>query len=95
MANRGRLTRFIRQRARAAGRQYEEARRAYQEAHDAVLSQDLPTDEYGRARIVCRRFAERRAVAIDEASRPTCFDPNHPDCEGCKEDILRGRIETW
>ena len=95
MADRGRLSRFIRHRARSAGRRYEEARRAYREAHDAVLEEDLPTDAHGRSRIVCRRYAERRATHVDEEGRPACFEADHPDCEGCREDILRGRIETW
>ena len=49
----------------------------------------------GRARIVCRRYAERRAVSLDERLRPVCYDADHPDCQGCVEDIDAGTIETW
>lgn len=90
----GRLGRFIRSKLRGAGRQFEEARRAYGEARATALA-DLPTDEEGRARIVCRRYAERRAVSLDEGARPECFDPDHLDCRGCVEDIHEGRVETW
>jgi hypothetical protein len=34
-------------------------------------------------------------VSLDEEGRPTCFDPEHPDCRGCVEDIEDGSIETW
>lgn len=60
---------------------------------DAVA--DLPTDDDGRARIVCRRYAERRAVDLDRDARPHCFDPEHVDCQGCLEDVRDGRVETW
>lgn len=91
----GRLARVLRNRARRAGRRYEAAHQAYRTARDRVLAGELPTDGNGRARIVCRRFAERRAVRIDAAARPACFEAGHPDCEGCREDVLRNRIETW
>lgn len=94
MSNRRRIGRLLRGRLRSAGRQYAEAKRAYEEAKVAALRR-LPTNEEGNARIVCRRYAERRAVRLDEAARPACFDPNHPDCEGCAEDIREDRIETW
>jgi hypothetical protein len=55
----------------------------------------LPRNEDGDARIVCRRYAEKRAVAVDEAGRPECFDPDHPDCQGCVEDVRDGVVETW
>ncbi len=90
MTDPDRLTRFFRK----AGRQYEEARRAYGSGKQSAL-EDLPTDEEGRARLVCRRFAERRAVPLDAEAQPTCFDPDHPDCQGCVEDIREGCIETW
>lgn len=90
-----RIGRFLRQRVRAAGRRYEEARQAYRSAHDAVLAGELPVDDAGRARIVCRRFAERRAVRIDGQGRPECYDEDHPDCRGCREDVRAGHIETW
>lgn len=88
------LSRFLRTKVRSAGRQFERAKRAYGSARESALA-DLPTDGDGQARIVCRRYAERRAVPLDEAARPACFDPDHPDCQGCLEDIRDGRIETW
>ncbi|AOW79324.1 hypothetical protein HTSR_0116 [Halodesulfurarchaeum formicicum] len=54
----------------------------------------LPREEDGRARIVCRKHAERRAVQID-SGRPTCFEPEDPDCESCLADIEDGTVETW
>lgn len=95
MDDRGRLARVLRRSAREAGRRYERARQAYWAAHDETLGDGLPTDRRGRARLVCRRYADRRAVAVDAAGRPACFDAGHPDCEGCREDVLRGRVETW
>ena len=89
-----RLESFLRSKLRSAGRQYADARRAYRDARRAALA-DLPRDEEGRARIVCRRYAERRAVSLDPQARPACFDPDHPDCEGCVEDVRDGRVETW
>ncbi|MEZ3115754.1 hypothetical protein RYH80_07465 [Halobaculum sp. MBLA0147] len=56
---------------------------------------DLPDDGDGAARIVCRRHVERRAVPVDEAGRPDCFEAGNPDCEGCREDVCEGRVETW
>jgi hypothetical protein len=94
MGDRRRLKRFLRTKLRSAGRQVEEARRAYDSARTRALA-DLPTDEENRARIVCRRHAERRAVELDEEVRPVCFDADHVDCQGCVEDIREGRIETW
>lgn len=91
----GRFGRFLRTKVRAAGRRYELARQAYAEARDETLAAELPTDGRGQARIVCRRFGERRRKPIDEAGRPSCFEAGHRDCEGCREDILTGRIETW
>lgn len=99
-----RLGSVIRQQLREAGRQFEEAKRAYGEAREEAAdsdidgeadSFDLPTDDDGDARIVCRRYAEKRAVAVDDDGRPACFDPTHPDCEGCAEDIRQGVVETW
>lgn len=55
----------------------------------------LPRNEDGDARVVCRRYAEKRAVGVDEAGRPACFDPDHPDCKGCVEDVRDGVVETW
>ncbi|MFB6221597.1 MAG: hypothetical protein ABEH90_09170 [Halolamina sp.] len=88
-----RLERFIRTKLRGAGRQFEEVRSAYREGRAAGF--DLPTDEEGRAKLVCRRHAERRAVAVDSEGQPSCFDADHPDCRGCAEDIREGVVETW
>lgn len=89
-----RLESFLRAKLRSAGRQYADAKRAYRDARQSALA-DLPTDEEGRARIVCRRYVERRAVSLDAKARPDCFDPDHPDCRGCVEDVRDGRVETW
>jgi hypothetical protein len=94
VSNRRRLERLLRTKLHAVGRQYEESKRAYTDAKSATLA-DLPTDDEGRARIVCRRHAEKRAVSIDADARPSCYDPEHPDCRGCVEDIREERIETW
>lgn len=88
-----RLERFIRTKFRSAGRRFEEAQAAYEEGRAGGY--DLPTDEAGRAKIVCRRYAERRAVAVDAEGKPACYDPEHPDCRGCAEDIREGIVETW
>lgn len=97
-----RLERVIRQQLRKAGKQFEEAKRAYAEGKDdsdydnaGTDTYDLPSDEEGRARIVCRRHAERRAIPVDGEGRPACFEPDHPDCEGCAEDVREGFVETW
>jgi len=87
-----RLERFVRTTFRSAGRRYAEAREAYREGRETA---DLPRDESGRVRIVCRREAERRAVALDDDDRPDCFEADHPDCEGCLEDVREGVVETW
>lgn len=90
----GRLSRFLRTKLRSAGRQYGEAIEAYHSAKHAAAA-DLPFDEDGNARIVCRRHAERRAVRIDAEGRPECFEAGHADCEGCVEDVRDGQVETW
>ncbi|RKD88075.1 hypothetical protein ATJ93_4391 [Halopiger aswanensis] len=103
MADRRRLERFLRSKLQEAGEQYEqlrestdgqleEAREAYEVAKNA---RGLPSDEEGRAKIVCRRYAERRAAMLDDQFRPACYEAGHPDCEGCAEDVREGRIETW
>lgn len=94
MSNRRRLERLLRTKLNAAGRRYEETKRAYADAKAAALA-ELPVDDAGKAKIVCRRHAERRAVRLDEDARPACYDPDHPDCRGCAEDVRAGRIETW
>ncbi len=93
MGDGDRLARFVRTKLRNAGRQYEQARRAFGEGRTETLT-ELPTTE-GKARIVCRRHAEKRAVRLDSEARPDCFEAGHPDCEGCVEDIRDGCIETW
>jgi hypothetical protein len=90
-----RFERFLRRTFRRAGRQYAEATRAYREGRDHAAAFDLPTDEQGRARLVCRRHADRRAVRVDADARPACFEADHPDCEGCAEDVREGVVETW
>lgn len=103
MSDRRRLDRFLRSKLQAAGEQYEqlrgstdrqleEAQAAYEAAKNA---QRLPTDEKGRVKLVCRRYAEQRAAMLDEQHRPACYEAGHPDCEGCAEDVREGRIETW
>jgi hypothetical protein len=94
MAEDGRIARFLRSTLRSAGRQYQEAKQAYSDAKTSALA-DLPQDEDGKARLVCRRHAERRAVRLDSEARPECFEADHPDCQGCVEDIREGVIETW
>lgn len=94
MSNRRRIERLLKAKFNSVGKQYEETKRVYTDAKAAALA-DLPTDDEGRARIVCRRHAEKRAVSVDPECRPACFDPEHPDCRGCVEDIRDDRIETW
>jgi hypothetical protein len=94
MSDSDRLARFLRVKLRGAGRQYERARSEFRTARSQAAA-DLPTDDQGNARIVCRRYAERRAVAVDEQLRPACFEAGHPDCEGCVEDIRSEQVETW
>lgn len=102
MADR-RLERFIRSKLQEAGEQYEQLREStggqLEEARDAYEvaknARGLPSDDEGRAKIVCRRYAEQRAAMLDEQYRPACYESGHPDCEGCAEDVREGRIETW
>jgi hypothetical protein len=89
-----RIERVLRQKLRSAGKQVGEARQAYTNAKRASQA-DLPFDEEGKARIVCRRHAERRAVELDAEGRPACFDASHQDCQGCVEDVRAGDVETW
>ncbi|SFL27548.1 hypothetical protein SAMN04487950_3185 [Halogranum rubrum] len=94
-----RFERFVRTTFRSAGRRYAEARSAYREgqdeASDGGVDFDLPRDDEGNARLVCRRYAEKRAVPVDSEGHPACFDPDHPDCRGCAEDVREGVVETW
>lgn len=94
MVDRRRVNRLLRAKLRAAGRQYERARNTYEEGRDSV-PEDLPPGGVDRARIVCRRYAERREVDLDGEDRPACYEADHPDCEGCVEDLHGGTIETW
>jgi hypothetical protein len=94
MGNRRRLKWLLRSKMRSAGRQFEEARRAYRDARETARV-DPPRDEEGRARIVCRRHAERRAVDLDAELRPDCYDRDSVDCRGCVEDLRDGVVETW
>lgn len=88
------VRRKLRRVLQSAGRQLGEAQDAFTAAKRSALA-DLPQDDDGRAKIVCRRYAERRSVRLDEAARPHCFDPDHPDCQGCAEDVQDGTVETW
>lgn len=96
-----RLDGLLRRKFREAGRQYARARDAYREGRDDDdgsgddANVSLPRDDEGRARLVCRRNADRRAVAVDDDGRPACFEAGHPDCEGCAEDVRDGIVETW
>jgi hypothetical protein len=90
-----RFERFVRTAFRRAGRRYAETTRAYRQGRTHAAGFDLPTDDEGRARLVCRRHAERRAVGVDVEGRPACFEADHPDCEGCAEDVREGVVETW
>ena len=90
----GRIRRFLETTFRSASQQIDDARRAYSDAKRSALA-DLPQDDAGRAKLVCRRHAERRAVSLDEQARPACFDPDHQDCRGCVEDVREGVVETW
>lgn len=90
----GRIRRFLATTFQSASQQIEDARQAYSDAKRSALA-DLPQDEAGRAKIVCRRHAERRAVSLDQQARPACFDADHQDCQGCVEDIRGGVVETW
>lgn len=94
-----RFEQFVRDRLRKLGQGYERTRRAYTEGKGETESLpgagSLPVDEAGRAKLVCRRYAEKRAVEVDAEEKPACFDPDHTDCIGCVEDIRDGLIETW
>jgi hypothetical protein len=82
---------LLRSAARRAGRTVGAAKRQYD---GAKIEGSVPADENGRARIVCRRAAERRAVALEDGV-PTCYEASNPDCESCVADLADGSIETW
>lgn len=88
------VRRKLRDVLQSAGRQFGEAQEAFTAARRSALA-DLPQDDEGEARIVCRRYAERRTVSLDAEARPTCFDPENTDCQGCAEDVREGTVETW
>ena len=94
-----RFRRVLRQQARKAGREYARSKRAYEEGREWGENHagefGLPTDGEDRGRVVCRRHAEKRAVAVNADGEPACFDEGHPDCEGCAEDVRDGRVQTW
>lgn len=81
------MDRFVRTTLREVGKRYERARSDYEDARTSAFDE--------RARIVCRRYAEKRTVSLDSDSHPDCYDSDHPDCEGCVEDLRNGTIETW
>jgi hypothetical protein len=83
---------YIRRAIRSAGRQYEQSREQFTTGRTVNR---LPADEHGRAKIVCRRHADRRAVMLSGEGVPPCFDAENRDCQGCLEDIREGVIETW
>ena len=83
---------YIRRAIRSAGRQYEQSREQFTTGRTVNR---LPADEHGRAKIVCRRHADKRAVMLSEKGVPPCFDAENRDCQGCLEDIREGAIETW
>lgn len=92
VSDRERVERFVRSTLQTAGRQYAEAKEAYREGQRTAT---LPRNEDGLVRIVCRRYTERRAVELDDEGRPACYDPDHPACRGCAEDVQEGIVETW
>jgi hypothetical protein len=94
MSNRSRLLNLLRVKMHSVGRQYEEAKQGYRDGRNHARA-GLPRDADGRAKVVCRRYAEKRAVRLDEALHPHCFDADSQDCQGCVEDIRAGVIETW
>lgn len=83
--------RLVRRAARSVGRQLEEARQEYLTGRS---ESSLPTDDRGRKKIVCRRYAEKRAVSLKDGV-PDCYESGHPACEGCAEDVREGSVETW
>lgn len=82
------MNRFVRTTFRKVGRHYEKTRHDYEGARNSVLESE-------RANIVCRRYAEKRAVELDSNGHPECYEAGHPDCDGCVEDLHNGTIETW
>ena len=85
------LGEWVKRAARSTGRQLAEARHQFTAGR---LWGSLPRDDAGRAKIVCRRYAERRAVHIEDG-KPECFEAGNQDCESCAEDVRDGHVETW
>lgn len=85
------IGRFARRAARSVGRQLAEARREFQTGRSESR---LPTDDAGRAKLVCRRYAEKRAVHLEDGV-PECYESDHPACQGCAADVQDGSVETW
>lgn len=94
MSDPHRLRQLLNTTLQSAGRQFEEAKVAYANAKSATKV-EVPTDQSGRAKIVCRRYAEKRAVRLDNDAKPVCHDAEHRACQGCVEDIQTNCIETW
>jgi len=69
-----------------------DAKEAFSNARGAG---NLPTDEEGRVRIVCRRYEERRLVPLDDRGRPTCYEAGNEDCESCVDAVNDGDVGTW
>ncbi|MBS3761533.1 DUF7091 family protein [Halodesulfurarchaeum sp.] len=82
---------LFRNAARRAGRT---VGRVEKQLSGGRMEGSLPQDESGQVRIVCRRYAEKRAVSVT-AGKPSCFEAGDPDCESCLEDISDGTVETW
>ena len=82
---------LLRSAGRRAGRTVGAAKRQFD---GGKIERSVPADEEGRARIVCRREAERRTVPLSDGV-PACYEANHPDCESCLADLADGTIETW
>lgn len=82
---------LIRNAARRAGRTVGEVGK---QLSGGRIEGSLPQDESGQVRIVCRRYAEKRAVSVS-SGKPECFEAGNPDCESCLEDITDGTVETW
>ncbi len=85
-----RLESIIRSAARNAGKRYEEAKRAYRDGRDSSPAHSLPRDGEGRAKIVCRRHAERRAVAVDGRVVPPVSTPTTPTARAASRTSARG-----
>lgn len=96
-----RVAEFVQKAVRHAGQKATEVKLAYIEGREEARDRrgadrfGLPTTENDDARIVCRRYAERRAVPVSIHGVPPCFEEGSVDCEGCVEDLQEGHIETW